>query len=157
MSEQMEQVIERIRTPSTWLRILFMLGFGVILYLVGMVILVLTVAQALFSIFTGSDNRNLRRLGAALADYVCQLLRFITYNSDERPFPFAPFPEVGPEVGPEFDPELEAKLEDSPTKSTMNNQSEPATGKPAKKQSRPRTRKKPAGSADTMEPDQEGE
>lgn len=151
MSEQMEQVIERIRTPSTWLRILFMLGFGVILYLVGMVLLILTVAQALFSIFTGSDNRNLRRLGAALADYVCQLLRFITYNSDERPFPFAPFPEVDPEVGPEPGPEFDPDLEARPTKSTMKNQSEPATGKPAKNRSRPRTRKKPTGAADTMD------
>lgn len=94
MSDQVHEVLEHVRTPATWLRILFMLGFCVILYPVSMVVVVLTLAQALFVIFTGSDNQNLRRLGAALAEYVGQVLRFLTYSSELRPFPFSPFPEV---------------------------------------------------------------
>ena len=96
MSDQFDEVVHNARQPSTWLRILFMLVFCVILYVVGVIFFVLTVAQALFALLTGADNDNLRRLGQALTVYVTQILSFISFNTEERPFPFMPFPEVEP-------------------------------------------------------------
>lgn len=93
MDDDFDSVAGNLKQRSTWLRILFMLGFGLALYVVGIVLLFVTVAQALFSILTGSDNRNLRLLGADLAEYVNQILRFLTYNSETRPFPLGPFPD----------------------------------------------------------------
>lgn len=94
MRNDFEEILGHVKTPSTWLRVLFMLGFYVILYVTGVVILVLTLAQALFSLLTGNANDNLRRLGAALSDYVTEILQFLCYNSEVRPFPFTPFPEI---------------------------------------------------------------
>ena len=91
--DDFDNVVDNVKRGSTWMRIVFMVGFCVVLYVVSVVVWFLTAAQALFSIFTGSDNRNLRSLGSSLAEYVNQILRFITYNSELKPFPFGPFPD----------------------------------------------------------------
>lgn len=87
-----DEIVENLKKPSAWLRVLFMAGFAVALYVVGVVLLVLMLAQIVFSLVTGSDNANLRKLGASLSEYVAQILAFLTYNSEEKPFPFTPFP-----------------------------------------------------------------
>jgi hypothetical protein len=86
-----DNIVDNLKQPAQWLRIAFMLALAVALYLAGMVLTLLIIAQALFGVFTGSDNPNLRALGAALTAYVRQVLDFLTYNSDFKPFPFAPF------------------------------------------------------------------
>lgn len=106
-NDDFDDVVDNVKRGSTWMRIVFMIGFCIVLYVVSVVIWFLTGAQALFSIFTGSDNRNLRHLGAGLAEYVNQILRFITYNSEMRPFPFSPFP-----IGEEADSEMEEDADD---------------------------------------------
>jgi hypothetical protein len=89
-----EDFSENIKKQSFWIRILFMVGFMVAIYVTGVILLVLVIAQALFSLFTGEDNVNLRRLGANLAKYVHEILEFLTYNTETRPFPISPFPLV---------------------------------------------------------------
>ncbi len=87
-----EDIVENLKQPSQWFRLLFMLGFVVVLYVAGLVLLAITLAQALFSLLTARDNMNLREFGASLNCYVFDILQFLTYNSEEKPFPFAPFP-----------------------------------------------------------------
>lgn len=96
---------ENIRKPSHWLRILFMVGFIIALYVTGIILLVVVIAQAVFSLVTGGDNRNLRGLGANLTAFVRETLLFLTYNSDRKPFPFAPFPVVDDDDEEAEDPE----------------------------------------------------
>ena len=85
---------ENLKQQSHWLRILFMIGFMVAIYVSGVILFVVVVVQALFMLFTGKDNENLRRLGANLTEYVNEILLFLTYNTERRPFPMAPFPLV---------------------------------------------------------------
>ncbi|MDT8428176.1 MAG: DUF4389 domain-containing protein [Pseudomonadales bacterium] len=87
-----DDIVQNLKQIPQWQRIVFMLGFIVVLYIAATVLLVITLAQALFSLLTGKDNENLRALGAALASYVHAILMFLTYNSDHKPFPFSPFP-----------------------------------------------------------------
>lgn len=91
---------ENIKKQSYWIRILFMVGFMVAIYVTGVILLVLIIAQALFALFTGEDNRNLRRLGASLTQYVQEILNFLTYNSEAKPFPMSPFPQAGDNDSP---------------------------------------------------------
>lgn len=98
MSEQLDDIVENVKQPSSWIRLLFMLAFAVVLYLVlAPVILVIMVVQALFAILTGTPNSNLRYFSAALDKCIYQALRYLTYNSEERPFPFSDFPSVNAE------------------------------------------------------------
>lgn len=99
-----DEIVDNLKTPSEWLRVLYMAGFVVALYVTGVVLLVLMLAQIMFSLITGTDNTNLRRLGASLSDYVAQILGFLTYNSELRPFPFTPFPITVPETPEAQDP-----------------------------------------------------
>lgn len=87
-----DEMMENVKKPQHWLRIFYTLLFMVALYVTAIVLLVVVIAQALFSLVSGNDNPNLRSLGASLSAYVQQLLAFATYNSDYRPFPFSPFP-----------------------------------------------------------------
>lgn len=96
MSENFEDIVDHLRQPAPWIRVVFMLAFAVFLYLViAPVILVLMVVQALFAVITGEENGNLRFLGSALTVYVSQILEFVTYNSETKPFPFSDFPRAG--------------------------------------------------------------
>jgi len=89
-----DDISENLKQQSHWLRILFMIGFMVATYVSGVILFVVVVVQALFMLLTGKDNENLRKLGANIAEYVNEILLFLTYNTDRRPFPMAPFPLV---------------------------------------------------------------
>jgi hypothetical protein len=66
-------------------------------------------------VFSGQTNENLRFFGASLATYIYQALMFVTYNSDEKPFPFAPWPESEmPVNAPEPNDEVELSTGELP-------------------------------------------
>ena len=81
------------KDPAIWGRVVFTLLFLLILGLVvGPLAIILSVVQAVFTIATGEDNRNLRDLGASLTEYIGEILLFATWNREQKPFPFAEFP-----------------------------------------------------------------
>ena len=56
--------------------------------------LVLVLVQIGWSLITANTSGRLRAFGASLGEYLRQIIRFITYNSDDMPFPFADWPEL---------------------------------------------------------------
>ncbi len=93
MAEDLNQIVHNLKQPSSWIRVLFMLGFAILLYvIITPVVFLLMIVQALFVLLTQELNANLKFFGAALAQYVSQILLFISYNSETRPFPFSDFP-----------------------------------------------------------------
>jgi hypothetical protein len=44
-------------------------------------------------LITANTSERLRAFGASLGEYLRQIVRFITYNSEDMPFPFADWPE----------------------------------------------------------------
>jgi outer membrane biosynthesis protein TonB len=96
MSDQMDDLVGNLKESSQWIRILFMIAFAAVLYLVmAPIILVLMLAQALFALFSGKSNDNLRVMGDVISQYVYQILRFVSYNDERKPFPFSDFPTAG--------------------------------------------------------------
>jgi hypothetical protein len=79
---------ENIKSRSTWLRGLFMLVFVFIYALSRFVVGAVVLLQFLWVLFTGEINERLRMLGQSLAIYTSQIIRYLTYNSEQRPFPF---------------------------------------------------------------------
>ena len=94
MSEKLDNIIDNLKQSSVWVRIILMVGFAVVLYPVFLVLLVLMIAQMLFVIITGESNANLRSLGVALSAYVFQIVQFMSYVTDTKPFPFSDFPKA---------------------------------------------------------------
>ncbi|MDJ0947800.1 MAG: DUF4389 domain-containing protein [Alphaproteobacteria bacterium] len=80
--------------PGTWLRGLFMVLFAIAWSVAEVVLLAVAVFQFGFALFTGEANARLRGFGDQLAQYICEIARFVTYNTDEKPWPFNPWPQV---------------------------------------------------------------
>jgi len=93
--DDVDQIVDNLKQSSNWVRVMFMFGFVILLYvIIAPVVFVLMLVQALFVLISGEYNGNLRYFGAALAEYVLQILHYISYNSDVKPFPFTDFPSV---------------------------------------------------------------
>lgn len=90
-----DEIKDNILSPSQWLRILFMVMYGFVCWVLGIVFVCLVIVQALFNLVTGKSNENLKQASHNLTLYFYQVLGFLTYCVDEKPFPFMPFPRTG--------------------------------------------------------------
>jgi len=87
-----EQTLSNIKSKSQWMRLLFMVLFAVINYFVRMIILLIAVVQFLLMILSGKPNQNLLKFGGSLSTFSYQIMLFLTYNSETKPFPFSDWP-----------------------------------------------------------------
>ena len=65
-----------------------MVVFSILLWLTGMVGAVVVILGFLWVLFKGEVNADLRGVGQSLARYVFDIVRYLTFNTDEKPFPF---------------------------------------------------------------------
>lgn len=93
-----DQTKTNILNTETWMRLLYMIVFVLLSFVARMVIWVVAVLQFLLVLITGEGNPNLRDLGQGTSKWTYQAFLFLTFNSDEKPFPFSDWPEIEPEV-----------------------------------------------------------
>jgi len=79
---------DNLKSRTTWLRLLFMFIYGLIISLTGMVGTVIVVLGFFWVLFTGEVNRELRQIGQTIATYMFEIIRYMTFNTDDKPFPF---------------------------------------------------------------------
>jgi hypothetical protein len=79
---------ENVKRRSTWLRLLFMIVFWVLYQVAEFVVGVVIIIQFLWVLFTGKKNPGLVEFGASLSTYIYQVLAYLTFNTEQRPFPF---------------------------------------------------------------------
>ncbi len=91
---QNKAIPNNLKDVNQWLRILYMLLFAVIFNVATAVLWVVVLVQALFSLLTGSSNANVKQLGSGLTQFILQIMQYLTYQSEEKPFPFQAWPEV---------------------------------------------------------------
>lgn len=91
MAEQVntEDLKENISQRSTWLRLLYIILFAVIFAITEFIVGIVVVIQFGFVLLSGKTNEDLKQFGDALSRYVYDMLRYLTFNSDELVFPFA--------------------------------------------------------------------
>lgn len=76
-----------------------MLLFTLLLMAARLIVAVVVVVQFVIVLATGKDNQNLRNLGQGLGKWVYQAIMFLTFNSDNKPFPFDEWPVLDPSEG----------------------------------------------------------
>ncbi len=97
-----------------WLRGLFMLFFLVVTRLVEFVVLALLVVQFLYKLITKKPNQPLLDFGQSLSSYLYGIVRFQTFNTEVRPFPFSAWPSSAGQTTIETKPvEVSAEMERS--------------------------------------------
>lgn len=94
-----DDIKSNLLDAGQWLRMLFMAGFAVAAWLVVLALIVLVLAQTLIVLLAGEANRNLRKAGYLLGCYLQEIIQYLCYNTNTKPFPFADFPAAA-EVAP---------------------------------------------------------
>ena len=79
---------ENIKSRSTWLRLLFMFVFYVIGTVTTAVLSVVVLLGFFWVLFTGEKNGQLQQAGQVIADYLYEIIRYLTFNTEDKPFPF---------------------------------------------------------------------
>ncbi|HEY5622903.1 MAG TPA: DUF4389 domain-containing protein [Gammaproteobacteria bacterium] len=90
-----QRIEENVRSSSTWLRLLFMILFFALWSISRIVVFAVVVLQFLWVLFSGEPNERLSLFGHSLATYSYQIVRYLTFDTEEQPFPFSDWP-VGP-------------------------------------------------------------
>ena len=88
---------ENLKARSTWLRLLFIILFLALWGISRVVVLAVVVLQFFWVLISGKSNGRLAVFGQSLATYTYQIVRYLTFNTEEQPFPFADWP-AGPPV-----------------------------------------------------------
>lgn len=79
---------ENLKRRSTWVRLLFMIVFVAIYMITRIVFGAVVVFQFLWVLFTAETNKQLTELAQSLATYTYQIMRYLSFNSEDKPFPF---------------------------------------------------------------------
>ena len=90
-----KQFADNISSVNTWLRLAYMVLFGFILYFAFIAISLIATVQFLHVLFSGKRQEKLAGIASQLNAYMRQNLDFVTFISEEKPFPFSDFPQAG--------------------------------------------------------------
>jgi hypothetical protein len=88
-----DEVKNNLLAPAQWLRILIMAGFILAAWVASLVLVVVMITQTVTVLIAGGPNHNLRQFGLVASAYLHQIVSFLVYGTEDRPFPFAPFPD----------------------------------------------------------------
>lgn len=105
-AEEVSDFEKNVKSRSTWLRLVFMAVFFIVYAISRPVVFVVVAIQFFWILFTSQANKGLLEFGQSLATYTYQIVRYLTFNSDDKPFPFD-------EPWPSAEPAAQAAAEDS--------------------------------------------
>lgn len=118
-----EELKQRLSRGDIWGRALYMIFFAIAYSAAEFVVTFLVIFQFLAILFTRRANEPLLKLGNNISTYVRQILRFQTFNTETKPFPFASWPEeeVGDNLWLEDDSSADAQIDDAPEREVAAN------------------------------------
>ncbi|MDX9708160.1 MAG: DUF4389 domain-containing protein [Trichloromonas sp.] len=74
------------------LRLLYAILFLLVFEILRLVVQVTVLGQYLYLLVVGTPSEPLRKFGSRVADYSYRVIRYLTLNENERPYPFTRFP-----------------------------------------------------------------
>ena len=77
---------------SLWVRVLLMLLMGLAFHIAVTVLGALALVQLLFAVISDGPNERLQHFGRGLGQYLRQITDFVSFASEEAPFPFSDWP-----------------------------------------------------------------
>ena len=113
---------ENVASTGTWGRALFMILFAIIYSVAEIVLATVVIIQFFFVLFTGTANPRLLGFGQEISQFIYDVFIFLTYNSEERPFPFAPWPSSEIDDDYETDDDIDSYNNDNDADFSDNNE-----------------------------------
>ncbi len=77
-----------LKSIPVWKRLAYMLIFAVILSVSRLIIFFIAFIQFFIVLFSGIANPKLQGFGHVLGVYLSEVVDFLSYYNDEKPFPF---------------------------------------------------------------------
>ena len=87
-----DSIKQNVKDKDTWLRFVYLVVFGFAFYLSIILTFATSFFQFLAKLFGGNSFAGLSEFGLNLGTYQAQVTHYLTFASDEKPFPFAQFP-----------------------------------------------------------------
>jgi Domain of unknown function (DUF4389) len=79
---------EPYKSRSTWVRLVFMIAMVLCYAVARLAVAIVVILLFFYVLFTGQANPRLKDVGLSLARYVYQIVEYLTFNTEVRPFPF---------------------------------------------------------------------
>ena len=135
---------KRFFDQGKWMRILYILFFGIILPGIHLVLAALTIVQIVLTLVSDKPNRNLQNFGGSLARYYQQLVAFQLFSSDDKPFPFGDWPALEEQTSYRSEPIVTEKTTGKATAAEKKRTSASTAGGTAKRTTRKSVSRKAA-------------
>ena len=84
----MEKSEQSTEIPLSWERILHMLVLGAAYTIAETILIALIIGQILFRVVGKEANEPIRRLSKQLSGYLYEIMLYLSFNSDQKPFPY---------------------------------------------------------------------
>ena len=81
-----------ITSQAFWVRVAYMVLFSFLAYCALVVNWILVVIQLAVTAISGSPNEQVQRFGASLGQFMSHAIAYLTFASEEKPFPFQDWP-----------------------------------------------------------------
>ncbi|HIG59407.1 MAG TPA: DUF4389 domain-containing protein [Gammaproteobacteria bacterium] len=89
-----DEVRQSMMSTSTWTRGLYMLLFAFIYSLAEFVVVFICIFQFIVRLVSGDINDRLLAMSRGVCEFILEILQYETFNTDYKPFPFNPWPEI---------------------------------------------------------------
>jgi len=90
----MEEIETNEREKPGIVRALYTILYLIIIRLISMVLFVIAITQYIYSWLTGEPNEKILHFTEDLAEYSKQLVSYVGFNTDEKPWPVGEWPDV---------------------------------------------------------------
>lgn len=90
----MEEIETNEREKLGIVRALYILLYLIIGRFISMVLFVIAITQYIYYWLTGEPNEKILHFTEGLSEYAKQLVSYVGFNSDEKPWPFGDWPDV---------------------------------------------------------------
>lgn len=86
-----ENIKKSLMMGDKWTRLFFMVVYAIVNYIVQLLIWALAAVQFIFTLLASKPNDNLLKFTSDLTAFSYHMIRYLTYNEENRPYPFTPW------------------------------------------------------------------
>jgi hypothetical protein len=79
---------EHVDFGNFFVRLLYIVSYVIILGIVRFILWGVLLVQMVLHLFGASPSPSAQRVGQNVADYIYRIWLYLSYNTDEKPFPF---------------------------------------------------------------------
>ena len=111
-----DEIKQNFLSTATWIRAAFMILFVLIYSITKIVIGAVVIFQFFSNLLFGTSNDKLLTFGNSLGRFIYDIILFLTYNTEDKPFPFGDWP-ASNASGPSIDKKKTKATQKKPSQS----------------------------------------